>query len=344
MERTGSIALQPPTFGNLITVLSIDGGGIRGLSQEPSLLSLSLNFRLADYFDVISGTSTGGLVTAMLTAQMRMTVHYLLPKISRTSTDPLPQIFPQKTGWLFPRARKIIRALAGPKYDGKYLHGLVREKLGDKKLNQTLTNVVIPAFDIKNLQPAIFSSFKTLIAIGEVTKELIKGSSDFFPIKPMDYGRFLVISLGTGSSKAELKYNAHVASKWGVLNWLTSGGSTPLINAFSQASADMVDLHLSVVFKALHSEKNYLRIQDDTLSGEVSSVDIATQKNLDHLLRVGDGLLNQPVSRVNLETGKFEACNHETNKEALIRFAKLLSEEKWLRLARTPHGHIAKSH
>ncbi|PRQ27624.1 putative galactolipase [Rosa chinensis] len=156
----------------------------------------------------------------------------------------------------------------------------------------------------------------TLIAIGEVT--LVKGSSDFFTIKPMD--RTMVISLGTGSSKAELKYNAHVASKWGVWNWLTSGGSTSLINAFSQASAaDMVDLHLSVVFKALHSEKNYLRIQ----------------------LR---GLLRQPVSRVNVEIGRFEACNHETNKEALIRFAKLLSEEKWLRLARSPHGHIAKSH
>lgn len=107
----------------------------------------------------------------------------------------------------------------------------------------------------------VFLPSQTLVAIGEVTKEIIKGSSDFFPIKPMDYGRFLVISLGTGSSKAELKYNAHVASKWGVLNWLTSGGSTPLIDAFSQASADMVDLHLSAVFKALHSEKNYLRIQ-----------------------------------------------------------------------------------
>ena len=62
------------------------------------------------------------------------------------------------------------------------------------------------------------------------------------------------------------------------------------------------------------------QLQDDTLSGDVSSVDIATQKNLDRLLKVGDGLLKQPVSRVNLETGKFEACNYETNAKALIRY------------------------
>ena len=77
----------------------------------------------------------------------------------------------------------------------------------------------------------------------------------------MDYGRFLVISLGTGSSKAEKKYDAHEAAKWGILSWLTSGGSTPIVDVFPQASADMVDLHNSVVFQALHSEKSYLRIQ-----------------------------------------------------------------------------------
>ena len=95
--------------------------------------------------------------------------------------------------------------------------------------------------------------------MGEVTKE-IKGNPDFFPVKPMDYGRFLVISLGTGSQKDEEKYSAKQAEKWGLLGWLTSGGSTPLVDIFTQASGDMVDLHLSVVFEALHSDK-YLRIQ-----------------------------------------------------------------------------------
>ena len=60
-------------------------------------------------------------------------------------------------------------------------------------------------------------------------------------------------------------------------------------------------------------------MQDDTLSGQVSSVDIATKQNLNDLVEVGEGLLKKPVSRVNLENGRFEASNHETNEEALIR-------------------------
>lgn len=99
-----------------------------------------------------------------------------------------------------------------------------------------------------------------MVAISEVTKQVFNKNPDFFPIKPMDYGRFLVISVGTGSAKEEYKYTAKMAAKWGVLGWLYDNGSTPLITSFSQASADMVDFHNCVVFEALHSEENYLRI------------------------------------------------------------------------------------
>lgn len=96
--------------------------------------------------------------------------------------------------------------------------------------------------------------------MGEITKEIFEENQDFFPIKPMDYHRFLVISLGTGSSKEE-RYSANHAKRWGVLGWLLSNGSTPLVDAFMQASADMVDIHISEAFQALHSGKNYLRIE-----------------------------------------------------------------------------------
>ncbi|XP_059635336.1 patatin-like protein 2 [Cornus florida] len=393
--------LQLPTYGNLITVLSIDGGGIRGIIPGTILSFLESELqkldgedaRIADYFDVIAGTSTGGLVTAMLTAPNEKNRPLFAAKdIKDFYLESCPKIFPQLCS-SFPRVTKIIKALSGPKYDGKYLHSIVKEKLGNTKLHQTLTNIAIPTFDIKTLQPTIFSSYEvhnkpnldaslsdiciatsaaptylpahyfetkapdgkvrefnlidggvaannpTLIAIGEVTKQIMRGNPDFLAIEKMDYGRLLVISLGTGSPKAEEKYNADEAAKWGMLGWLTSGGSTPIVDVFSQASSDMVDFHLSVVFQALHSEKNYLRIQDNSLDGIVSSVDIATKTNLEDLVKVGEGLLKKPVSRVNLESGIVMPSDQETNEEALKRFAKLLSEEKHLRNARSPHGH-----
>lgn len=46
----------------------------------------------------------------------------------------------------------------GPRYDGKYLRSRTNELLGDLTLKQTLTRVIIPTFDVKLLQPVIFST------------------------------------------------------------------------------------------------------------------------------------------------------------------------------------------
>ncbi|KAL7253615.1 hypothetical protein ACSBR1_008032 [Camellia fascicularis] len=402
MERTSShlFQIQSEKYGELRTVLSIDGGGIRGI-----IPSIILNFleaqlqkldgedaRIADYFDVIAGTSTGGLVTAMLTAPNEKNRPLFAAKdIKAFYLDHCPKIFPQKRS-SFANATKVIRALSGPMYDGKYLRRLVKEKLGNTRLNQTLTNVVVPTFDIKRLQPTIFSTYEvkknpslnallsdiciatsaaptylpphgfetkdssgkarqfnlvdggvvannpTLVAIGEVTKEINRERSNFFPIKSTNHGKFLVLSLGTGSAKKDEKYNAKEAAKWGVLGWLTNSASTPLVDVFTEASGDIMDLHISTIFQALHFENNYLRIQDDTLSGQVSSVDIATKENLEDLVKVGERLLKKPVSSVNLETGLYEPSNQGTNEEALIRLAKILSREKQLRGLRLPQG------
>lgn len=53
-----------------------------------------------------------------------------------------------------------MSALIGPKYDGKYLRKILRQILGARRLHETVTRIVIPTFDIKLLQPHIFSTFE----------------------------------------------------------------------------------------------------------------------------------------------------------------------------------------
>lgn len=96
--------------------------------------------------------------------------------------------------------------------------------------------------------------FQSLVAVNEVTNQIVA-------IKPKEYSRFLIISYGTGTSKSEQKYDSKRVAKWGLLDWLTHGTSTPIFDCYTQASADMVDLHLATITKAFNSGHNYLRIQ-----------------------------------------------------------------------------------
>ncbi|KAI3686761.1 hypothetical protein L1987_80448 [Smallanthus sonchifolius] len=372
MEKARHIV--PATNAKLITVLSIDGGGIRGIIPATILASLESQLqeldgndaRLADYFDVIAGTSTGGLVTAMLTAPDEFNQPlYAAKDIVPFYMEHGPKIFPQQRG-IWGSIVNTFRSLIGPKYNGKYHRELIREKLGNTRLSDTLTNVVIPTFDIQHQQPTIFSTFEAEInpcynaqlsdicistsaaptyfppyyfnnidAVGNDHEfNLIDGGvaannpPEFFPVNPMDCGRFLMISIGTGAPK-ETKVDAKMASKWGLFGWLLHNGSNPIIDVFTQASGDMVDGHISVFFQAVHSQQNYLRIQEDALTGAAALVDVATKDNMLKLEEIGENLLEKPASRVNLKTGLSQPIgNGQTNAQALKRFAKLLSEEK----------------
>ncbi|KAK6939566.1 Patatin-like phospholipase domain [Dillenia turbinata] len=340
MEETTRLPLQPPTYGDLITVLSIDGGGIRGIIPATILSFLESELqkldgeeaRIADYFDVIAGTSTGGLVTAMLAA----------PNVQNRplfAAKDITDFYLQQSPKIFPQSR--------PNYDAL---------LSDICIGTSAAPTYLPAHRFETKDPTghvrefnlidggVAANNPGLVALGEVTREIIRGSPDFPSINPLDYGRFLVISLGTGSSKPSQQFNGDDVAKWSILDWLTKGGSAPLIDAFTQASSDIVDYHNCTVFQALQCRESYLRIQDDSLTGNLASVDVATKENLDNLVKVGEELLKKPVSRVNLETGIYESIDGQTtNQDALMRFAKQLVEEKRCRLARAPHGHSRNS-
>ncbi|KAK8710879.1 hypothetical protein V6N13_146188 [Hibiscus sabdariffa] len=353
-------SIHPPVYGNLITVLSIDGGGIRGIIPGVILATLESQLqkldgddvRLADYFDVIAGTSTGGLITAMLAAPNEdgrplFAAKDIVPFYLKNG----PQIFPQPSGILAWPVR-ISKVLRGPRYNGKYLYKLIRDLLGNTKLHQTLTRVAIPTFDIKKLEPTIFSSYQIPInpGIDALLSDITISTSaapTYFPsyyfknngeeFNLIDGGIAANNPVSSGSNRREKKYDAQTSSKWGVISWLFKDNNSPILDFYGTASKDMVDYHNSVVFQALHSEDKYLRIDDDTLTGDMASIDTSTKENMENLVKKGEKLLDKTVSRINLDSGLYEPVeNGGSNAEALQRFAKLLSDERKLRRSNSP--------
>lgn len=158
-------ATAPAPPKKKVTLLTIDGGGIRGLIPGTVLAFLEAELqkldgedaRLGDYFDYIAGTSTGGLITAMLAAPGKGG----RPLFAAKDINPFylkhgPRIFPQNRS----KIAAAIAAARGPKYDGKYLHAKIREVLGKTRVGDTRPNVIIPTFDIRMLQPIIFSTYE----------------------------------------------------------------------------------------------------------------------------------------------------------------------------------------
>ncbi|MED6143684.1 hypothetical protein PIB30_008326 [Stylosanthes scabra] len=148
--------------GKLLTVLSIDGGGIKGVIPAVVLEFLEGELkkldgeeaRIADYFDVVAGTSTGGLIATMLAAPDANADN---PRPKYTTQD-IKKLYIERGAKIFPPGTP--NPTFGPKYDGKFLKETLVTELGSTRLVQALTNLVIPTFDILRLTPTIFSKYK----------------------------------------------------------------------------------------------------------------------------------------------------------------------------------------
>ncbi|XP_024528889.1 patatin-like protein 2 [Selaginella moellendorffii] len=162
-------------------ILSIDGGGVRGVIPATILEYLEdclqeldgPSVRLADYFDTIAGTSTGGIIAAML---------------GTPSKDNRPMFMAKEiTGFYFANAQKIFpqyflksaAGLFGPKYSEKPMESLLHEYIGDLKMRDTLVPLVIPTFDTKLQQPVFFttSEAKTNESKNAFLRDVVRGTT-----------------------------------------------------------------------------------------------------------------------------------------------------------------------
>lgn len=168
--------------GRTVRILSIDGGGIRGII--PALLLNHIKQALesqgnakpfAQIFDLIAGTSTGGIITLGLTAPDTATPAATTMFSWLTRKHPEPKLginqlvdFYRKEGEkIFPssgfhRWRNLAQAFT-EKYDTQALEDLGRETLGDLTLRETLCPVLITAYDTTRMCMQLFRTSKARI-------------------------------------------------------------------------------------------------------------------------------------------------------------------------------------
>ena len=118
-------------------ILALDGGGYKGMFAASLLACLEqdLGIEIADHFDLITGTSTGGIIALGLGAALRPA------EIADFYLEHGPGIF---------RRRLPGPALLRSKYRASGLERALTEILGDTTLAESRCRLAIPAYDLTN--------------------------------------------------------------------------------------------------------------------------------------------------------------------------------------------------
>jgi predicted acylesterase/phospholipase RssA len=139
-----------------VRILSLDGGGIRGLIPAVALghiaAALGLPGRsLANAFHLVAGTSTGGIMAAGLCA----------PGPLRHGPAELAELYTVHGGTIFPPGAWSRRnPLSQCKYDPAALEQLLAQRLGETQLREVAPELLVTAWDLERARPKLFSSWR----------------------------------------------------------------------------------------------------------------------------------------------------------------------------------------
>ncbi len=145
------IRYRDPNEGRPFRILCLDGGGIRGAYTAAVLAywEKALGCRIVDYFDLIAGTSTGGLIAIGL--GLNMSAHDILEFYRNQG----PEIFPTENAT--DRLWHSFRHWFGSKFDQKVLRKKLLTIYGSKStLDSSFCRLVIPSYDTIIDQPVIY--------------------------------------------------------------------------------------------------------------------------------------------------------------------------------------------
>ena len=311
-----------------LKVLSLDGGGIRGIIPAVVLIQLEKKIqiktgnssaRLSDYFDLIVGSSVGGLITSLL----------LLPDKDNKpvySANDILDLFLSHGKDIFKwdpaQSFKSFFTLCDEQYPDKYINSILNEYLGSSRLSSLLKPALITAYDIERRKAIFFRSHKAKLDnnydfyLKDVVRSTTAAPTYFEPalIKSLsntyyaliDGGIFannpamcgfvealeliqnaspeniLFLSIGTGITSKAYLYNQFKNA--GLTKW-----AKPLIEIIMTSSEETAHYQLTHIFKSHGFPENYLRINIPLNSYDEKSfmLDNVKPENINLLRNIG---------------------------------------------------------
>jgi hypothetical protein len=135
-------------------ILSIDGGGICGILPASVLAELEARYlngqSIGEYFDLIAGTSTGGIIALGLARGL--------------TAAAVRDVYVDRGGLIFPPVSRIrrlwrgIRRLQRYPYERKPLQDELLRIFGDTAFGEAKTRLCIPAFEGRHGEPWIYKT------------------------------------------------------------------------------------------------------------------------------------------------------------------------------------------
>ncbi|MEZ4945559.1 MAG: CBASS cGAMP-activated phospholipase [Cyclobacteriaceae bacterium] len=305
-------------------ILSIDGGGIKGLYSASVLARLEgkAGVNSGECFDMICGTSTGGLIALGLANGM--TAQQLVDLYLNHGNAIFPTYENRQLRWI---QRNIIHTAAQTFFWGKFnnvkLKGILENTFGDTTLGQLRNLVLIPSFNLTSGKPRLFKyphkegdfSMDKNISLVDVALAT-SAAPTYFPIHSIDdtlyvdggvwannpslCGLLEALKYFVGDDKAyshvEMLSVASISQAGGWPSGIRKersfiGWKSKLIQASMDGQAYFSHFFLETAINRIDANSKYVRIKSPELSPDhmkVLEMDRADKKALSTLKSLGN--------------------------------------------------------
>ena len=226
---------------DVIKILSIDGGGIRGIIPVTILAEIEnrCGKQIYELFDFIAGTSTGGLLTLFLNKKNPAPAAALTELYVKHGKDIFPQKPVDNSSWKNMFKDKIKNTLtdylSGPKYKVAGIEQILRYLVKNETYDEMIKPCLITSYETENNKAVFFTNYTERykkVLIRDIARATSAAPTYFEPLNASISSNVVAI-LCTG-----IKFSSN----------LTPTTTPPLFIIFSDNNAPIPPEALSALF------------------------------------------------------------------------------------------------